>query len=84
MYQTWKEIKDLRKENGYQKSNVNLKIYKKIQENGDIDYYFDNTQDTPDERLKLDKETPLDRREINRRENIRALEVQCGLRINGK
>ena len=73
MYKKWCEILDLRNEQQYQASNVNLKIYKKVQENGDIDYLFDNTPSMPDEKFRFDGVTSLPGSEISRRKRIKDL-----------
>ena len=73
MYLKWKEILDLREQQEYQASNVNLKIYKTVQENGDIDYNFDNTPSVPDEKFLRDGRRPLPGAEKDRRNDIKAL-----------
>ena len=83
LWNTWNEIKQLRKDNHFAASNVNLKVYKHKNEHAnEEDYFFDNAPSNPGD-TKDDGETPLGRPERNRRRDINNLEVECWLLING-
>ena len=83
MYDTWKEIIEIRKKNEFNASNVNLKIYEQKQEDNTVDYLFDINPVPLDKEFKNDGKK-LPGSEKSRRRNIEDLKVQCALYLNNK
>ncbi len=87
LYGKWKEIKEVRKTNGFSGTNVKLKVHKS-QPSGDNaisnegEFYFNLMHEEPSG--KKFNGTALPNSEVNRRNNAMRVRAYVRLVINGK